>query len=212
MRHIRVACPADRDAVSQLRMAEYRRSSEFELVDASALAWDCGNAASVVLAAWDGDRCVATMQGTVVRSATDAGELLECRLSLPSDRFPALVLTRAATLRELRGSGLNSALRYHFLVAGVGLQCALGSVYVGAPRSGVMAAVGYEFLSGDFWEAEVRPRRVCQLAYLPGARIAEAAGVVRELARDTLAEFPWRGAPLSFGVGPNQSLQRTRGA
>jgi hypothetical protein len=130
-------------------------------------------------------------------------------LSLPSDRFPALVLTRAATLRVLRGSGLNSALRYHFLVAGFGLQCALGSVYAGAPRSGVMAAAGYEFLNGDFWEAEVRPRRVCQLAFLAGTRFAKAAGMIQDLARDALTDYPWQGAPISFCGGPNQPLQQT---
>ena len=88
MNHIRMATETDREAVNRLRVAEYARSPEFDLLDPESIAWHSTDA-GVVLMAVDGGRPVATMCGAVVGDREAAEKLLECRVRTPSAVFPA---------------------------------------------------------------------------------------------------------------------------
>ena len=194
-----VATEADRDAVNRLRVAEYARSPEFELLDSESNEWHPTDA-GVVLVAVSAGCPVATMCATVVDDQAAAEDLLECRVSISTVKFPALILTRAATCRSRRATGLNTALRYHLLSAAGAVRCVLGAVYAGAPRLGVLIRMGYEFVPEPSWENDVRPRRGRSLVVLTGEKLPAAVALLAELEQQTLAEFPWRGPRLLLGL------------
>jgi hypothetical protein len=199
MRHIRLARCADREAINRLRVEEYRRAPEFTLLNEAALLWDGADAGRVVLSAWEGLSCVATMQAEVADDAAQAATILGVSLPPLADVYPALVLTRAATDREYSQSGLNSALRRHALSAASALRSAIGVVYEGAPRSNVLKRIGYELLPlTDAWTAALHPIRPGQLAVLHGQRFPEAVRLLDESFGTVLAAFPWSGAPLAL--------------
>lgn len=200
MQHIRLATPLDRAAIKSLRVAQYQRSAEFVLLDPDAMAWDPDLPGNLVLAAWDGSVLVSTMQGSVVWSAAQAEELLQCRVVLVEESFPCLALVRAATEFSHRQKGLNSAMRYHFLraAADAGLRAVIGGVYEGAPRNRIMAAIGYEFSSQPFWEVELRSYRDYSLAVLPAAKLQQAIITLHEHTASVLAEYPWSGPALDI--------------
>ncbi len=98
-------CPAtveDVHAINSLRLEEHRRASEFVLLNRAAICWDGEANRSVVLAAWNSRRCMATMEATIVTDLKNAETLLECHLDWRDEFLPALVLTRAATTHAAR--------------------------------------------------------------------------------------------------------------
>jgi hypothetical protein len=133
MKTIRLASSADRGAINRLRLAEYRRAPEFTLVNEAAVLWVGAGAGRVVLSAWEGPSCVATMQTEAADDEAQAAAILGVSLPPLGDAYPALVLTRAATDQEYRRSGLNSALRYHISLGGVrSAKCDWGRLRRGA--------------------------------------------------------------------------------
>jgi hypothetical protein len=204
MKFIYPARAQDRAAIDALRVEEYGRSSDFALLDANSIRWNSGPSDGIVLAAWDDDQCVATMQGSVVSDIQSAQRLLTCEILLEEDFLPALVLTKAATKHSARRMGLNSALRYHFFSAARHVSSVLGSVYAGAQRTNLMAAIGYHFrpvLGASFSDTkDVRPTREVLLAILPANLLEMAIDSLRQTAAEPLETYPWRGGRLSLAV------------
>jgi hypothetical protein len=197
MKQIRPARYDDQEAINRLRVAEYRHSDEFTLVRDTAILWDGNVAESVILAAWDGRSCVATMQAQVAQDEARAAEILGVSLAGLPGAYPALVLTRAATDRGYRRSGLNSVLRYHLLFAAEAVRSVIGVVYEGAPRCNVLCRIGYEFFPvSDAWTAALHPIRPGHLAVLNGDRVSSAVRLLAELFGGVLTVFPWHGDPL----------------
>jgi len=196
MQHIRLATLEDRPDVNRLRASEYALSTEFDLLRPEPLFW-AEVERGVVLGAWVSDTLAATMQANMTYDCAAAEELLECRASAPGVTFPALVLTRAATVREYRRTSLNSALRYYLMLAAMGqVGSVIGGVYAGAPRLNVMAEIGYEFHETESWLENLPPKTRRLLAVLPACRIESALCRLQELAADALAEYRWFGPTL----------------
>jgi hypothetical protein len=202
MKHIRPATSDDRHAINTLLCEEYRRAPEFTLVNESAILWDGNGKEAMVLSAWDGEMCVATMRADLAMSQDRAAEILGVSIPRRSAAYPALVLTRAATHHEYRRFGLNSALRYHLLSSACGVRSVVGIVYDGAPRSNLLCRIGYRFVTvSDEWSAALHPIRPARLAVLDGWALAEAVRLLSDMAAESLAAFP-----LSVGASAAERL------
>ena len=197
IKHIRLATEADRNDVNRLRTEEYNRSSEFELRDQNAILWKHG----YVMGAWNGNRLVATMQLEIARSKETAEQILGVPLPNLENFFPTVVLSRAATCRDYRGFGLNSALRYYCLTNAKDVNSIMGGVYQGAPRTGVMGRIGYEFIPlQSSWTAGIHAKVESQLALLRRAGFELAIGELKKIASHALVEYEWQGMqrPLCY--------------
>lgn len=144
--HIAVVSADRLGEIASLRRLEFMRSQSFTLVDES-VDWSAGDDDAVVLAAFDAfDRAIASMRAHIFSSMAEAEAVLAAPFAHADLTFPAIGLSRAATLREYQSAGLNSALRFYFLhfARTWGIRYVLGAVYVGSPRVNLMREVGYE--------------------------------------------------------------------
>lgn len=142
---------ADAEALFELRRLSYRASRDFALVgDEACLRWGPEDEASVVLGAFDDEgRMIATMRGQIIHDY----ELLEQQAGLARSMpplFPTLYLSRAATLGENEGTGLNALLRLRLLEYALehSMSSLSGMVTQGAVRARTLLDLGYRFF-GD---------------------------------------------------------------
>lgn len=203
MKYIRRANHSDKEAISRLRINEFRRSSEFDLLLADQLRWNACDDGNIVLAAWnDQNEVVSTMRAMVVEDAANACDCLQC--SVPDHiGYPAIVFSAAATHNTHRGQGLNQAIRYYYLLAALrcGIENILSPIYEGAPRIDFMRALGYEFVTPEKnWQTKLLPKSRRILGILPRAEMGRAVEYLRKHRSEVLAAYPWRGAPFRFPV------------
>jgi hypothetical protein len=194
---IRRATRIDAEAIYALRLSEFKRAEEFEVVEPATLHWDETDDLEVVLAAW-GERgtALSTMRGGIVKDRQDAEARMECSVPLAGSAFPALLLGRGATRREFRDRGLNSALRYHFysLIPGSPIRSVLGGVYLHAPRTELMKTLGYTFYTPErIWRTDFHALRPQLVASLDASKIGGACEMLRTMVGEVLLEYPWQG-------------------
>jgi GNAT superfamily N-acetyltransferase len=201
MKCIRRSTTQDSDIINLLRINEFRRSTEFNLLLADQLKWSRCDESHIVLAAWaDRHRAVSTMRAVVVNNAKEALDCVQC--SLP-DRleFPAIVFNSAATHAEYRRQGLNQALRYYFLRIAIRcrIKAILSPIYRGAPRIDFMKALGYRFLTPEkSWQTKLAPKKERILGILPLKRMGRAIDYLRTQRSEVLQSYPWVGPPFEF--------------
>jgi hypothetical protein len=96
------------------------------------------------------------MRGEVIDDIELLEKKLECPWSFPRQiRMPVLLLSRAATVSEMRGAGFNLLLRYHFLSFAKELKIpyVLGTFVAGSPRENTLKEMKYEFFSNSLgWQ------------------------------------------------------------
>ena len=194
---IRTVTPSDYGRIAALRHDAYARSTEFDLIDATEIV-RVADDPGTVLAAFDGVEPVATMHGLIVSYLSDAEEILTCRIG-PEAKFPALILSRAATAMTHKGVGLNSVLRYYFLKAVVDrVECVLGAVYEGAPRTHIMDTLGYAFHQKSTWDKDKKMRGKHYLSILDADQLDQAVAKLEDMMSLKLQEFPWYGPILQL--------------
>lgn len=195
MKTIRQAGRFDQKQINDLRVTEFQRSSEFTLIKPEKLLWNQCDDDSIVLAAWDGARAVATMRAVLVNNVSDAEDCVEC--TVPEDTaFPAMVFNSAATSLDYRGLGLNQLLRYHFLKIAVEnqVQSLLSPMYEGAPRIKFMKDLGYTFTTPLLsWQNKLKPQNKRILGTLKRKMMPQAIGVIRTQRSDIIKSYPWDG-------------------
>ena len=208
MKCIRRVSSQDSDIINHLRINEFRRSSEFDLLQADQLKWNRCDDSHIVLAAWvDRWTAVSTMRAVVVNDSPGALESVQC--SLPDQlAFPAIVFNSAATHMDYRGQGLNQAIRYYFLHAAkrCGIEAILSPIYRGAPRIDFMKALGYRFMTPEkSWQTKLAPKKERILGVLPRTRMGRAIDYLRTHRNEVLQAYPWQGPlfefPMEQGVG-----------
>jgi hypothetical protein len=172
--------PVERDALSTLRRAAYRKAPEFDWIDEAALRWSIADDAGVVMALWDDQGAMlSTLRATVFTSAAAAEAHLEYSLAGIDAPTPTLVLSRAATLPAAARHGLFALLRHAYLqaLAATPIASVIAIVYEGGPRLAAMRGAGYEFFEPRAgWDTEAVARAQPLLALLPSARFASALG------------------------------------
>ena len=207
MKCIRRATSQDSEIINRLRINEFRRSTEFDLLLADQLKWNRCDDRQIVLAAWaDRQTAVSTMRAVVVSDAPEALESVQC--SLPGQLpFPALVFNSAATHMDYRRQGLNQAIRYYFLRAAIrcGIKAILSPIYEGAPRIDFMKSLGYRFRTPEkSWQTKLAPKKERILGVLPRNRMGRAIDYLRTHRNEVLQAYPWWGPlfefPLEQGV------------
>ena len=204
MKCIQRATIADKEIINRLRINEFRRSSEFDLLLEDQLKWNPNDDLHIVLAAWaDRQTAVSTMRAMVVETMQDALDCVQCSVPEHLD-FPVIVFNSAATHTAYRRQGLNQALRYYFLRAAIrcGIQAILSPMYRQAPRIGFMQALGYRFITPDrSWQTKLAPKKERILGILPRNRLGRAIDYLRTHRREVLQSYPWRGPSFDFPAG-----------
>lgn len=148
---VRLATPADFEAVAALRLAAYRAAPEFTVSDEAAVTrWD----GQVLVADCSGNGLVATMQCVPCHSLAELGHHNGSLPAVAFAAFPTLLLNRGATRPVRHYQGLNSRLRLAVLETALTdsqIQSLTGFVYDGAPRLNLLRALGYSFhtVSGE---------------------------------------------------------------
>jgi GNAT superfamily N-acetyltransferase len=213
MKCVRQATSQDSDTISLLRINEYRRSTEFDLLLAEQLKWNRWDEKHIVLAAWaDHQTVVSTMRAVVVGNVREALECVQC--SLPDAlEFPVIVFNAAATRADYRRQGLNQALRYHFLRAAVRcrIKAILGPVYRGAPRIDFMKALGYRFLTPEkSWQTKLAPKKERILGILPLKHMGQAIDYIRTHRNEVLQSYPWKGPCFEFPLENSAEMRIER--
>jgi hypothetical protein len=197
-----LARPEDKDLVNRLRLAAYGGAAEFKLLRPDLLHWDGRSPDYIVLAAWDtAGELVSTLQGQVAGSAAAAERILGVSIEMDATCFPSFILSRAATLRGLGRSGLNSVLRWHFLRATIaaGFRTTMGLAYTGAPRLNTMFTMGYvAFRPERIWDPEVEPIATPIVVYLRAEAFEGASKLLRSGAAEAIAAYPWTGPQLAL--------------
>jgi hypothetical protein len=199
---VRRASRADAACVTELRLSCYRNAEGLELLQTQALAWGPAVERTTVLVAQGQDGALlSTTRGVIVHDGREADDALGCLNELPVSLFPALLLGRGATRQLAGGAGLHSLLRYHFIhaAAQANLGAMLGIVYEGAPRTRLMAALGYDFVRpSQVWDPELRPLRPVLVGTLPRERFGAALDKLRLMLSGLLVRFPFQGGPLAL--------------
>ena len=194
-----------RAKVQELRCAAYKRSNEFYVEHSRAYQWSEDDDVSDVMVACDErGEALATMRGANADGRAEVEARFECSAELTDEMFPALLLERGATKGGSGGLGLNSLLRYHFLLGALRSETAsvVGAVFDGAPRLHLLAELGYEFRQPTrTWDTNLRPRTQLILVTLPRHRIAQATETLRDRFGAVISAFPWHGPTLRYAVG-----------
>lgn len=203
MKCIRRATSQDSDIINRLRINEFRRSTEFDLLLADQLKWNQCDDRHIVLSAWaDRRTAVSTMRAVVINDIPEALESVQC--SLP-DRlaFPAIAFSSAATHMDYRRHGLNQAIRYYFLCAAIrcGIETILSPIYRGAPRIDFMKALGYRFMTPEkSWQTKLAPKKERILGILSRNRMGRAIDYLRTHRNEVLQAYPWKGPLFEFPI------------
>jgi hypothetical protein len=201
MKCIRRALRSDSDAINQLRINEFQRSSEFNLLNPEKLLWNAVDDQHLVLAAWQEENFpVATMRAVQVVTSEEALGRLEC--SLPEEiRFPAVIFNSAATHQDYRKYGLNQALRYYlFLAANAGnIQTLISPVYENAPRTKFMQILGYRFVEPQkSWQTKLAPHSRRMLGLLQRKDLGPALETLARMKTTVLSQYPFKGPAFEF--------------
>ena len=211
MKCIRRMTVQDREAINQLRVGEFQRSGQFELLKPERLLWNHVDDENIVLAALRAPgQPVSTMRGVVVGSAVEASAFVEC--TVPRHvAFPAIVFSSAATHQDYRKLGLNQAIRYHFLTSAVrcGIESILSPIYIGAPRITFMKALGYTFEAPEkCWQTKLNPKTQRILGVLTRNHFRRALAHIQQTRPQILERYPWRGKLIDLIRQPNSQNAR----
>ena len=142
---IRYATPADSDRITEFRITQFKTAKEFELINPSLLALQRGH---IYLIEQD-DQIISTMQ---IETSTDKEhfqKISTAHIPDPFDDFDTAYLSKGATIKEYRNSGLNSYLRRLTLLNAINnasIESLTGFAYENAPRLNLLKDLGYEFI------------------------------------------------------------------
>jgi uncharacterized cupin superfamily protein/GNAT superfamily N-acetyltransferase len=184
--------------VDELRWSQYARAHGFAVKPAGIL-WNRSDDEAIVLGAWDGDALVATLRLEVIETQALVEAKIECPWAFDEPlRLPAMILSKMATSKAYRGTGLNETLRYHALrlAQGWGVRQVVGTFVAGSPRREAMATMGYRFFANDLgWTSpNYRSEQAVVVCSLDLTSLAERAmAVCGVLAGEALGEFAWEG-------------------
>lgn len=208
MRCIRRMTDKDKEAINQLRISEFQRSGQFDLLKPERLLWSRIDDENIVLAAMqDPTQPVSTMRAVVVHSIDEANACLECAVPRHVE-LPGIVFNSAATHKAYRKLGLNQAIRYHFLLAALrsGIESILSPIYIGAPRISFMKALGYTFdVPEKCWQTKLKPKSQRILGILGRIHFRHAIAHIEQTRREILERYPWRGELFDLIKQPKHS-------
>ncbi len=201
MKHMRLARREDGSQISNLRLREFNRSSDFKLLKSKTLYWSKRDEVNTVIGVWHGsDTLVATLRLISVNNDQVASQVLEAAVPV-SVQFPGLVFNSAATRHSFRRQGFNQLLRYYSIqaAANCGIKSLLSPVYQSAPRIDFMKKLGYSSHTlTDNWQTKLAPNSPRIICILEAKQFAGALEILRHTIPDLLENYPWIGPPISL--------------
>ena len=192
--YVRRARRSDAKQIAELRLTAYKHARDFQLSEEAPMLWTSMDEQFVVLAAWERDgQAISTTRGEVYNGYEAAEQAMECAWDASPADFPALLLGKGATLRRYQGTGLHSALRYYLLSAARNspIRSLMGIVFENAPRTRLMARIGYEFKVPDaIWYTDLRTPRRTLIGILRGQSFGAACSELSAEIGETLKAYP----------------------
>lgn len=142
---IRQALLEDSQRLSEFRIAQFKTAKEFQIIDTKSLSEFKGQ----VMIAEVNNEIISTMQFQKLSNLNEL--ILNQPFHVPKEfnEFETLYLSKAATLKEYRNSGINSYLRWLILKIAItdnSVQSLSGSAYGSAPRMNVLKRIGYNIV------------------------------------------------------------------
>jgi hypothetical protein len=181
MINVRFATPEDYDAVSELRLTEYRKAKEFVIKDESMISKQRG---MILIAENEEKQVLSTMQMEVYDSLKSLSEASIYYPPHDFSLFPTLYLNRAASSSQFRNKGLNSLLRrkaFEFAVENRELKSISGAVYEGAPRINLLKSLGYHFIETEEKIEYLAPTAKMYFIYLERAQFEAAKSTIENI-------------------------------
>lgn len=144
---IRYATSADSDRLTDFRISQFKTAKEFELAKPELLSKQSG----FIFIVEEEGILVSTMQLNVVthqdyfNNLSISGKQIADRLQ--SSHLPTIYLSKAATTKQLRNSGLNSYLRLISIKKAISsnINSLTGVAFEHAPRLHLLEKLGYKF-------------------------------------------------------------------
>jgi GNAT superfamily N-acetyltransferase len=199
----RLATRTDGAAIGALRLEAFSASPDFRIANArfiERLRWTEEDDVADVLAVWREGKPVATMRMEVISDRRHAAAYASGLMPPPDHtEWPALALARVATHHSDRGTGFNALLRSHFLQAALASGARRFYAYVvsGAPRTRMMAQLGYQFLPRSDQDPDLASARPWSLAWLDLHRHGpDALARLEAHVRGMKEDYPWVGPKL----------------
>tara|TARA_B110001454_G_scaffold218046_1_gene244906 strand:- start:16153 stop:16782 length:630 start_codon:yes stop_codon:yes gene_type:complete len=141
--------------IENLRKQEYAQANGYTL-DLSTLRWSISDSQSYVMVARDNQKMVSTMRGELIADQSLLEKKLECPWDFPKTlQWPAILLSRAATIQSHQSQGLNLILRYWFLKMALHhcIPLVVGTFVSGSPRQNTLKQMGYHFFENPLgWQ------------------------------------------------------------
>ena len=141
---IRYATSADSDRLTNFRISQFKTAKEFEILDLKSLSKQSG---AVYIVELDGE-LISTMQFEVVSNYDNLQILTHTHVPKQFNLFNTVYLSKAATTKEHRNSGLNSILRKLTLISflnDASINSLTGIAHENAPRVHLIEKLGYKF-------------------------------------------------------------------
>lgn len=147
---IRFATKEDSENVTNFRVAQFKTSKEFELLNPSLLSKQSGK----VLIAEIDSQIVSTMQFEKCNDEVELNSRITNFLPNNFVNIPCYVLSKGATINNLRNTGINSYLRLLVLEKAINeeVTALVGTSYENSPRLQLLKDLGY-----NFYEVEEKP-------------------------------------------------------
>jgi hypothetical protein len=175
---IRQATSDDIEKVTQFRIDQFKTAKEFEVVSTELFSVMKGQ---VLIAELDNE-IISTMQ---FQTLSNRQELVRAETSyIPDnfDGFETFYLSKGATSREFRNTGINSYLRMVILKYAVvdnKINSLTGTAYNNAPRMNVLKRIGYNMIETynivhDYLKAKDNP----QFIWLDRVKFANAVDLL----------------------------------
>lgn len=151
---IRQATLDDNEQLTNFRISQFKTAKEFELLGTKDFSSQFG---SVWVATRDNE-IISTMQAEILANIHLLNSKVNC--SMPNNflTFDTLYLSKGATKKEYRNTGLNSLLRLYILQSIIDtttIKSLSGIAYENAPRLNLLNRLGYELAEISDWDNSV---------------------------------------------------------
>lgn len=146
---ISFASIGDSDRLTEFRISQFKSAKEFELLDTTLLTKQRGN----IFIIEKENEIISSMQ--IEKSETRDNLISISNVNIPQqfNFLPTFYLSKGATLKEYRNTGLNSYLRLLTLKQALlddKIQSLTGFAYENAPRLNLLKTIGYLFQPASF--------------------------------------------------------------
>ena len=139
----------DNDRLTEFRISQFKSAKEFELLDTKLLTKQRGN----IFLVEKENEIISSMQ--IEKSETKKNLISISNVNIPEqfNFFPTFYLSKGATLKEYRNTGLNSYLRLLTIKEALHddkIKSLTGFAYENAPRLNLLKNIGYLFYPVSF--------------------------------------------------------------